>query len=67
MKDLLEAINLFESASPENPVSLVISNGRESLDVTVTDATVDVTFSDGISKGDEAIDVSIDYTYGALE
>ena len=67
MNDFLEAINLFEEASPENPVKLKICDGfGQHLDLLVTDATVNVTFL-GEIQADEPIDVSIDYTYEELE
>jgi len=67
MSDILEAIRLFEEASPENPVKLKLCDGTgQHLDLLITDATVDVTLSD-VGQADEPIDVSIDYTYEELE
>jgi len=67
MNDYLKAIQVFEEASPENPVKLKICDGTgQHLDILVTDATVDVTFSDGM-QADEPIDVSIDWTYREIE
>lgn len=46
MPEIMEAKVLLESATPENPVKLKISNGMgQYVDVLVSDATVDIEFS----------------------
>lgn len=69
MNDLLKAMQALEAASPENPVKLKICDGAgQHLDLLVTDATVDVTFSDEIChEEDEEIQVTIDTTYEKIE